>query len=198
MERQDLWVIKYFKKYSSLFDSNFLKDINCTNKLFFLCTYSQAELILTKKLIWPNAKIINFINVEDFINRYRKKNFTTGDTTIEYFKNNWNIISGTDWPDFPCNIEQFENLSDDICKEFLDLVGKQNYKVLKQYLQTEQQYQDLVNTESISWNVSWYFDEDKTVEKIKNLYQELGLDDFNEEYIRQYYRLWLQVLNKLK
>ena len=75
MERQDLWVIKYFKKYSSLFDSNFLKDIDCTNKLFFLCTYNQAELILTKKLIWPNAKIINFINVEDFINRYRKKKF---------------------------------------------------------------------------------------------------------------------------
>ena len=65
-------------------------------------------------------------------------------------------------------------------------------------MQTQQQYQDLVNTESISWNVSWYFDEDKTVEKIKNLYQELGLDDFNEEYIRQYYRLWLQVLDKLK
>jgi hypothetical protein len=48
------------------------------------------------------------------------------------------------------------------------------------------------------WDSSWFLSESSTIENIKHLYSLLGLIDYNEEYIKTFYSLWIDKLEQLK
>lgn len=54
------------------------------------------------------------------------------------------------------------------------------------------------NIPYISWSADDYLIENVFLEKIKNLYNNIGLTDFNEELILTYYRSWLNTIEKDK
>ena len=47
------------------------------------------------------------------------------------------------------------------------------------------------------WNTSWFFSQDDTLAHIKELYDTLGLSDFNQNYISAYYTLWVNKLEQM-
>lgn len=42
------------------------------------------------------------------------------------------------------------------------------------------------------FNNNHYFSENDTIDQIRNLYNDLGLSNFNEDYIREYYKNWIR------
>lgn len=50
---------------------------------------------------------------------------------------------------------------------------------------------------AIMWNADDYLNEDVFLTQIELLYNKLKLTDFNKEYIRTYYRSWINKLNQL-
>jgi len=50
---------------------------------------------------------------------------------------------------------------------------------------------------AIMWSADDYLNEDVFLTQIELLYNKLKLTDFNKEYIRTYYRSWINKLNQL-
>jgi len=50
----------------------------------------------------------------------------------------------------------------------------------------------------IWWDTNWYFSESNTLDNIENVYVELGLSDFNREFVKEYYNQWINKLEELK
>lgn len=48
------------------------------------------------------------------------------------------------------------------------------------------------------WDTNWYFSEECTIMKVKEIYEYLNFSDFNEDIIRCYYRKWISKLDELK
>lgn len=49
---------------------------------------------------------------------------------------------------------------------------------------------------TIPFDTSVYFDEERTVDAIRSMYNRFGLTDFNESIIREYYNTWISVIRK--
>ena len=48
------------------------------------------------------------------------------------------------------------------------------------------------------WDTNWYFSEEYTIIKIKEIYDYLNFPDFNGNVIRYYYRKWVTMLDELR
>ena len=48
------------------------------------------------------------------------------------------------------------------------------------------------------WDTNWYFSEECSIIKIKQLYEYLNFPDFNENVVRSYYRKWISTLDELR
>ena len=147
--------------------------------------------------VWPNAKIIYFKNCENFINFCQRTSLAE-----TWLAEAWNSIRGSDWPDVPQTIDQYENLNPDILAELKNnffsfnsiLSGSYNNKCLLDYHTTKsEQYPS-----AITWDTDNYFSTDKTIYEIKKLYDILNLNNFNEVAIREYHKHWINKLEELK
>lgn len=53
------------------------------------------------------------------------------------------------------------------------------------------------NNPSFIWDVNWYLSEDDTANNVKRLYDVLGFDDYDDDTIRNMYRVWIESLDSI-
>lgn len=122
--------------------------------------------------------LIKLDNYDKFVKTYRKN------------QSYWNRIRGDDWPDEPKTMHEYNKLPLWIRQE-LEVQFEDHFRSL--YLP------DFGDTDfQIRWNCDWYLSEKTVVDSMKNLYEKLGLDDFNAEWIASYWRLWTETLTRLE
>ena len=141
---------------------------------------------------WPRAKVINLTNSTNFL--------TTCRTAFVHNQSGyWNVIKGPDWPNVPPNTIQEiqalpQNIQDELKYQFEDQV----------YNNVEHAHDDvriLLGKDHqwiFTWDCDWYLDEESTVQAIKNIYDLLGLKDFDPLWVKLYWSKWFEKLNLLQ
>jgi len=165
----------------------------CDQNLFFvLCGHHTDIKIILKK--WPNARVICFANDENFIKKYRKSYLN--DRAIY-----WETIRGENWPkDPPKTLEEIRALPTHIQHDLENIFENQIYGlvnckvddvtfVLEQFVQDCQPF--------FIWDCDWYFDTDATTNAVKQLYDLLGLTDFDPNKIKTYHSEWIKKLHSI-
>ena len=165
---------------------------NSGRKFFMIAHYPEY---LDKMLrVWKNAQVILFDNYVDWILTRISR-----DPKIEQ---EWIKLRGPSWPEkYPMNKKEFDSIDveyqDEIKNNFTDLYNMifLNHNELCYAESTLSRYK---TDKTIMWDTETYRDRDRTVTGIEKLYQQLELEDFNKEYISDYYDQWTKKINKFK
>jgi len=167
-----------------------LKECISKNINFFAESLTTMEIMKKYLTIWPNARIIVFTNFNKFreiaCKRKAPDNFNMFENCGNEQEYKYNQIKGDLWPlwqEFEKNLYDIESLaqqtyiSDNIKNEIKLYYNWHNIKNDKFRI-------DIDNT---------FFNVDKFLETIKNLYQWLKYDDFNEKLLLTYYRKYINL-----
>ncbi len=57
-----------------------------------------------------------------------------------------------------------------------------------------EEYDIVDDVAEYTWNAEWFLSEDATARHVSEVYNKLNLTDFNETYIREYHRCWLEII----
>lgn len=152
--------------------------------------------------MWSSAKIIIFNNDVDFIKQMRPRMLLRNNPSLSVY---WNDIRGSDWPKHPpYTIDRYNQLPEYIRTELEDIFnGDIFYHITyPEIIEREQEEAKLVHDtarqsrDCFDWDTTWYFDEDSTISGVSKVYDWLGLTDFNEQMVREYYSLWIQKIKE--
>lgn len=81
-------------------------------------------------------------------------------------------------------------------ESFTKAVGRRPYDEI------DNKHQDLIHIQDLAtvqeWDCEWFLDADTTVKNLWNLYQWFGLDQFDEDRIRQLRSVWLLAMERTK
>jgi hypothetical protein len=160
------------------------------SKLDFYMLLHTLEITKNVLQVWPNAKIIQLINVEKFwnlatrlkdpINRHRGK---ISNAAGHECREKYESLAGSDWPswkDFESsgyNIDKFQHCRPEIVEE------------IKQFYHWHQ-ITNPVYLFDIDSNI---FDETKFLAAMKVLYEQLGYDDFDLAPISPFYQAYMRL-----
>jgi hypothetical protein len=94
------------------------------------------------------------------------------------------------YEEIPLKIGDYFKLSD-YKKEFLkklynDKIQKYSYCDIKSKM------------EYYIWDATWYLSEEDTILNIKQFYNAIELDGYNEKYLRHFYKLWMNTMIRLR
>lgn len=159
---------------------------------FFAEARGNTSCLFEYLSCWPNAKIIQLINFENFLSTaFLKK--TTNKTVPPWYSfcgnecsEQYNLIKGDDWPDWKIfekyqydidKLAKHVSISDDIINEIKLFYPWHNITAPIFAI-------DVDNT---------YFDKSKFLTQMKELYSWLGYDDFNETLISTYYEAYIEL-----
>ena len=160
------------------------REVLYSNKMSFMVSHYPRKYRRLKE-IFKNAKTISFTNSSSFLAN-RNEEF--------YVQTYWNNIKGDNWPSTaPLTYAEFNQCPKDIqkeiiskfpdlCDEFIDAVESETCDVDTTYY----------------WDNNLYFSADKTADNVEQLYQWLGLTDFNRKHIVDYFNCWNNKLAELK
>jgi hypothetical protein len=192
----DVSFLEYIPKEFNLQHLQFnhvIRDLSFNNYYFPVIAHSifKLECVLNK---WPNAKIIQFVNYDNFINLHRPS----------FISSKWQELKGPSWPDTaPGNLDQYYQLDTAILNELKmfdvediftrkliwqkDAENIENYKnhLLKNIFDKNICY---------VWDVDCYLDQSLFLSNLENLYNVLGLGTLNHNYILNYRKLYLKKL----
>ena len=157
-------------------------------KLFFVAALHNITALEVLSLKWPNAKIINFVNSKNFLTAYRKVYL---DKQLKY----WNQIKSSDWPETPPGtVKEIrmlpQNIQDTLKKQFQNEIYS-NIEPTTDDIGTFVKSDQLIFT----WDCDWYNNEESTAQSIENIYNLLGLTDFNPTLIKLYWNKWIEKLH---
>ena len=191
------------------------------SKYLFLITHCPDEL--DKQLsVWKNARVISFKN--DNLFRYMRR-LNNAQPYLKTIWSLIPEEEKVGWASAPTCKKQFEELPENIQKmvwkylddpEFFRKVSESinikysiqvprlfsQYKKLnqkdKQILESENTTEEYVHPDSIFvWDCNWYLDEESTLHNIKNLYDVLELNGYNNSYSRCFYKQWIKKLEEV-
>ena len=202
-------------------DKGFQHITENNSKYLFLITHCPEEL--DKQLsVWKNARVISFKNDNLFRHMRRLNNAQPHLKTIWSLIPEEEKVG---WVAAPLSKKRFENLPENIKRtvwkylndpEFISKVAESEnlkysvqvprlfsqYKKLNQeqrmILESENTTEEYVYPDSVFvWDCNWYLNEESTLHNIKNLYDVLELDDYNDSYSRCFYKLWIKKLEEV-
>jgi hypothetical protein len=173
-----------FNKFDEiLIDMDLLQKLNDSDKLFFMVAHNQFQYDECHKN-FTDFKTIRLINTKRFIDRRGYGGYGGyGGNAISV----WNDLRGDNWPGSPINIQELKNstlsnsIKDEIKNKFL-MYHDVSF------------FDNFTDKFDFTWDTNNYFSEDLTVEEIRKLYEFLNFTDFNEDFIRQFYRLWIKAV----
>jgi hypothetical protein len=193
------WTSTFPQLLGTKLDTVVAKLIQQRKKFFFVC-HNIISLEILKK-IWPNSKIIIFVQYRNFLtNRYVQKYHPQ---LISY----WNTVRGQDWPTLPPrDHDEFRQLSSNIQTELIDQFDfeiKRWFNYDKQYdilwQTTAMEYQKTYTSDVFLWNVdNNYFSSEQLLAGLNNLGNCLDLHLVDPAYIRQYFDEWEHTLKEIK
>jgi hypothetical protein len=183
--------------------NSFLQTI-IDNKLYFFIVahnYNKLKNILE---VWPNARLIYFINSAKFLEKFRS-GYLVQYSKFEELKKWWNLNRLPDWPEEPpawqesLNAPPFSNQvkfdNPELLEKLLTLLP--NESILEKVDQTENQMvRQLANAVEYAycWDAMWYEDKTICLQQIERLYKKLELQDYNADNTGTLYSSWRQQL----
>jgi hypothetical protein len=109
-------------------------------------------------------------------------------------KNIWKIVRKEHWEiESPKSIHEYLKLPHDIREEIQELFEEIKYTYGPKLNYPKNNFDNF----DYKWNVNWYFSEEETCFHIKELYDKLGFDDYDDEYTRKYYKTWFSKINEM-
>jgi len=155
-----------------------------SNLKFFLVDHSMGSNKLLS--VWKNAIVIKLINTEKFqsiaaTKKYKKIN-DLSELCGNYCKQKYDLLKGDSWPDW----KEFENAGYNFSK--CQNIDSEIQQEIGQFypLQTAKN-QVLFNIDEC------IFDTDKFLNSIKQLYVQLGFDDFQSHLIRKFHTTYISL-----
>lgn len=151
--------------------------------------------------VWPNANIVVIENCQDI---YNHRKFNPNRFGLRDY---WDEIRDNSWPsDAPETWTELQQLPHEIQIELKELFG---FEILRYVLHPEAQQafdQDRIkqinsilkqypNNCKIELAGSVYMSWDQTAQAIEHCYNTLGLEDFDIEFVNQYYTRWLRTIS---
>lgn len=179
------WNDLYLNNYSPevLFDHD-LDWGNTTDGYFFIYEHLYENIPLHLEF-WNNGSIIYFKNPDLFCKIRKLLKNIDGELAHKSYeplmpdKKEYPIPSSfSDF--FKLSIEEQEKLKNAYARDDSEL---ESYLKDKKFLYV--------------WDTNWYFSEEDTVTHIRELYDIFGLENFNEELVSLFYRMWISKLDKL-
>jgi len=146
--------------------------------------------------IWPNARII-------VINEFQKFLEWRGSFISTNLRKTWNNIRGEAWPKtYPRSLV---DLDADILNELQTSFKEELYLFLQSSefekawaVEWIEKVNDFISDKDvIVWNSDNFFSAEKTCDGINNIYLQLGLKDFNRDYVFDYYTSWINKVKEL-
>jgi hypothetical protein len=201
---------------SQLFIENYVGKLTQINPIIkkvmdsnlFVCMVAHNDRIFKNILnTWPNAKIIYFTNYDLFIDKYRSfasRKYQNLASLLQF----WSMDKKQNWPDLPpASIQALESWPEHVMNELYS--GKYNHIIDLIFDEQEQNkhYQSTIQNIKFlssachwveSFDVGCYLDCDSVIKEVERIYQALDLKDFNKDYILQYYKKWIQVLDSIQ
>lgn len=169
---------------------------NCNSNKKFIIACNSIEELYFYKSVWKNASIIYIENTFNFLNQYRKnyflknKKYNEAVNLLQYvypIYKEYKTIKGINWPKFPTNEMQWKAMDPKIINE-IKLLNPQLLEKMKSCITIINFYQTLKkDNNTFFWNANDYLNSHDFVKALKKLYKKLGLNNFNNKYIIQYY-----------
>jgi hypothetical protein len=175
------------------------------NLYFFTTIHLFYEFFIIAKM-WEHSVIVNFKNGLKFSKNLRKSllenkiatengNFGVYYKYISDIKKEYNTLKGTSWPKFSELYKNFEKHKNsqvliEIESDFPVLDIKIKNMIIYKKFMCEVKHKTLNNRTIITWDSMWYDSKDLTVKNIENIYQKLGLTNFNKKFIENFYDAW--------
>lgn len=170
------------KRISTLIDKNidFFAETRANN----------IDHITQYTSLWPNARIIKLINFEKFqplaASKKQKNNISRpmSDYCGNESREKYDSLKGDSWPDWKIFEKNDYNI---------DKVAK-HVKISDEIVAEIKEFYPWHTISNPIFNIDvdeTYFDQDKFFTQIKNLYDWLGYDDFNETLLSQYYTAYI-------
>lgn len=184
------------KLYGSAFvswNSGQIGDVNrltmdlCRSHMkFFICNHAMDPSNLVK--IWNNATVVRLINVSRFQKIcLAKKNSEHIDNISEisgnFCQEKYEQLKGNDWPSWNkfegvgYDVRYIADVDDTICQEIGKFYPLHHCK-------------NPVTLYNVDSN---YFETDKFLLSIKELYQKLNLNDFNPDLVKYFYTKYMEL-----
>lgn len=135
---------------------------------------------------WNNMDVIYFINPDLFCKTRRMLKNYDGEVirySCQYIKNYIKKI-------IPRSISHFNSLNDDMQKNLKSIFSSNENINSFCFLENKKLF--------YVWDTNWYFSENCTIMKVKEIYDYLNFSDFNEDAVRFYYKKWISKLDQLR
>ena len=192
-----------------LFPSDLFTQLLIDNQYYFFIVAHYRDMSKRTLDIFPNITNIHFKNCEYFVS------WRSGSGNKMELDQYWDNLKGSDWPNSPPRtLAEFKNYPAFIKNEvhdflYLSTVSTEfDHELLTESGDT---YADIQNNNTLhynnsnivekyhyEWDNNWFFSENETVKNIEKLYNFLKFPNFNEEFIRIYYKHWISTLYDIR
>jgi hypothetical protein len=182
--------------------NNIIPKLIKQQKYFFVVAHNSNRLVWLTQ-IWPNAKIIRFVNYVDFMKKYRPYDLSIvsqGGPSLSLKKHIadwWQDHRNESWPALPpltlddYQLPEYQKIAADIepINQFIV-----NLTIQPQY--------DLTGTVLDHWSTDWdaacYLDQELYLQQLEILYNKIGLVDFDANNVKQLYARWTKALERYR
>jgi len=176
-------------------------------KMYFLTfTHSIFQFYFFSQY-WKDSFFINFKNSINFSEKYRKKyiqQYIDKNDNYNLFRyvngirRKYNYIAGVDWPSFNIvlnkELDEYSTVVNEIKTHYPEI-----FKDLNQMHYLIDFYKNLKSKNNvIDFNTDVFFDKQKTINSIEQLYKKLNLTNYNQNLISSLYDQWISKLDELK
>jgi len=153
---------------------------------FFIVCHSGPDEILKLLAVWPNAKLIlltNHLKFREISHRLKGGTGSLDHHAGNYCYSKFELLRGPDWPSW----QEFEICNFDTRK----LHGYRD-EIIEEVNQFYHWH--LIDQQPLIFDIDpCIFDRDNFLTSIQNLYQFLGLDDFNPQLIGSFWQSYMDL-----
>lgn len=166
----------------------FLADLIASGQRLFVTTHDGHRAVGSVLKVWPAASIIKLINCDRFRTiaqalKGSKVDYDIDSHTGDYCQKKYLELAGESWPSW----QEFEQAG-------YDVRHLPNYA---DHIQQEiQQFYDWTGIDNNTWLFDvdgTFFDGDRFLSAMSDLYGQMGFDDFNYDLIGRFYQAYIRL-----
>lgn len=160
------------------FDFEDIIETLSKSKKYFFKTAHFTETLKKEMMFWPNAKIVEFVNYNPFIEKYRILD-----------NQDWMAVKGKSWPDNYPTIREYLQLDIEIQNDI-----NQYFKGFEYFQKNPTEADRIIFT----WDASNYLDLDVCKTEFAKLCSVLNINDIDLDDFSVYYKSWINKIDELK
>lgn len=189
-----------------------IRNCNNVNSFFtflhwYICAYPKICPNIYEK--WKNLEVFSELSKRSLISMVHEDfaKLLANKTLMESLKKEyyeqlietkWNIASNNKWPSYPKYIREYMKLDIKLRNEIqntLNLNLNHDNFELNDISKFMNKHSDKI---IYTWDTNWYFSLEDTLKGFKELYELLGLDNYDETSLSLVYNSWIDKIDEMK